>query len=151
MTSVNIIYIHTTRFITSPRTRSPISGDISEPNCIRVVRNLFSLLNCLAPQAGGSWLIELPIPVGDIGPVGLEWTPFTTGEVVLDSDRTSATIGAEELDVGEDTGGPFGGCAAVSVGESGMLASLRSISNKINSMRLIMALNAQLCIKCCNI
>ena len=118
--------IHTTKFITSPLTRSPISGEMSDPNCISVVRNLLSLLSCLAPQAGGSWLIELPIPVGDIGPVGLVCTPFTTGEVAFDNERTSATIGTDELEVGEDTVGPFGGWAAVSVGESGMLASLRS-------------------------
>lgn len=47
----------TTSPSTNVRTRSPISGDISDPNCCRVVRNLFSLLSCLAPHAGGNcWL-----------------------------------------------------------------------------------------------
>lgn len=116
--------------MTSPLTRSPISGEISDPNCISVVKKRFNLLNCLAPHAGGSWLMELPIPVGDIGPVGLLWTPFTTGGVVFDNDLTSATIGADELEFGDDTVGPFCGWAAVSVGESGMFASLRSKHKK---------------------
>lgn len=47
----------TTRPRTRVRTRSPISGEMSLPNCCKVVRNRFSLLSCLAPQAGGScWL-----------------------------------------------------------------------------------------------
>lgn len=36
------------------RTRSPISGEMSDPNCCSVVKNRLSLLSCLAPQAGGS-------------------------------------------------------------------------------------------------
>lgn len=47
----------TTRPNTSVRTRSPISGEMSLPNCWSVVRKRLSLLSCLAPQAGGScWL-----------------------------------------------------------------------------------------------
>lgn len=122
-------YLHTTKFITSPLTRSPISGEISEPNCCKVVRNRFSLLNCLAPQAGGSWFTPLPIFDGETGPDTFEWIPLTAGEVELfDKDRTSATTGTDEglLGFGDGTGGPCGGCAAESVGESGMFASLRS-------------------------
>ena len=55
---------------TSPRTsvltRSPISGEMSEPNCCNVVKNLFNLLSCLAPQAGGScWLDEFVTEGGE--------------------------------------------------------------------------------------
>ena len=69
-----------------------------------------------------------PMLLGETGPVGLVWTPFTAGEVELfDSDLTSATTGTDGgFEFGEDTGGPWGGWAAGSVGESGMLASLKS-------------------------
>lgn len=51
------VSILTTSPSTSVRTRSPISGEMSFPNCCRVVRKRFSLLSCRAPQAGGScWL-----------------------------------------------------------------------------------------------
>ena len=54
-----VMLILTTRPMTSPLTLSPISGDMSDPNCCRVVRNRFSLLSCLAPHAGGtSWPAE---------------------------------------------------------------------------------------------
>jgi hypothetical protein len=46
--------IHTTSPSTRVRTRSPISGEMSEPNCCNVVKNLFSLESCRAPQAGGN-------------------------------------------------------------------------------------------------
>ena len=49
---INIIL--TTNPKTSVRTRSPISGDISEPNCCSVVRKRLSLLSWRAPHAGGS-------------------------------------------------------------------------------------------------
>jgi len=50
----------TTKARTSRRTLSPISKDISVPNCWRVVRNLFSLASCFAPQDGGScWFSRL--------------------------------------------------------------------------------------------
>lgn len=47
----------TTRARTRLRTLSPISGEMSLPNCCSVVRNRFSLLSCRAPQVAGScWL-----------------------------------------------------------------------------------------------
>lgn len=70
----------TTSPSTRVRTLSPISGEMSLPNCCRVVRNRFSLLSCLAPQAGGScWLAreeeeeeEGPL----LKPLGGEGAPF---------------------------------------------------------------------------
>ena len=54
---------------TSARTRlltlSPISPEMSEPNCCSVVRKRFNLLSCLAPQAGGSCCCWVAI-----GPLG---------------------------------------------------------------------------------
>jgi len=47
------MFLLTTKLIMSDRTRSPISGEISEPNCWSVVKNLFNLLNCLDEQVGG--------------------------------------------------------------------------------------------------
>ena len=69
---------------------------------------------------------------GDTGPVGLVCTPLTAGEEeLLDSDLTSATTGTDAgLEFGDDTGTPWGGWDAVSVGESGMLASLKSAINR---------------------
>ena len=70
--------------------------------------------------------------VGETGPVGLVWTPLTAGDdELLDRDLTSATTGTDAgLAFGEDTGTPWGGWAAGSVGESGMLASLKSANAK---------------------
>ena len=116
----------TTRFMTKPLTLSPISGEISDPNCWSVVRKRFSLLSWRAPHAGGSWDTLLPTLVGETGPVGLGWMPFTTGEVEFDNDRTSATTGTGGFELGEDTDDPGGGWAAESDGESGILASLKS-------------------------
>ena len=72
----------TTNPSTRLRTRSPISGEMSDPNCMSVVRNLLSLLSCLAPQAGGS-CCPIPGPPDEGGdgvrPFRLlcgEWTPF---------------------------------------------------------------------------
>lgn len=48
----------TTSPITSVRTRSPISGEMSLPNCCRVVRNRLSLLSCRAPHAGGRCCVD---------------------------------------------------------------------------------------------
>lgn len=70
----------TTSPSTRVRTLSPISGEMSLPNCCRVVRNRFSLLSCRAPQAGGScWLAreeeeeeEGPL----LKPLGGEGAPF---------------------------------------------------------------------------
>ena len=74
----------TTSPSTKLRTRSPISGEMSEPNCMSVVRKRFSLLSWRAPQAGGScW--EEPPPArngGDgVRPLTLlcgECSPFKT-------------------------------------------------------------------------
>lgn len=72
----------TTKPKTSVRTRSPISGEISEPNCCNVVRKRLSLLSCRAPHAGGScWFIMLlAIVAGDgVRPLMTftgEWLPF---------------------------------------------------------------------------
>lgn len=48
----------TTSPSTSVRTRSPISGEMSLPNCCRVARKRFSLLSCRAPHAGGSCCVD---------------------------------------------------------------------------------------------
>lgn len=76
----------TTRARTRVRTFSPISGEMSLPNCCRVVRKRFSLLSCRAPHVAGScWLVSEeeeeeagPLPKrwgGDGAPlsVGGEW------------------------------------------------------------------------------
>ena len=83
--------ILTTRARTRLRTLSPISPEMSEPNCWSVVRKRFNLLSCLAPQAGGScccwvaiWLLGgAPGAIADGGdgvwlwtlPCG-EWAPL---------------------------------------------------------------------------
>lgn len=47
----------TTRARTRLRTLSPISGEMSLPNCCSVVKKRFSLLSWRAPQVAGScWL-----------------------------------------------------------------------------------------------
>lgn len=74
----------TTSANTNVRTLSPISGEMSDPNCCNVVRNLFSLLSWRAPHAGGScWLTEeLTRRFGDIVPPFIlpigEWLPDAT-------------------------------------------------------------------------
>lgn len=79
---------------TRVRTRSPISGEMSFPNCCRVVRKRFSLESWRAPQAGGSWWVDreaLEDVAGPLlNPLGVdgaplmavgEWLlPFITGE-----------------------------------------------------------------------
>lgn len=76
------------------RTRSPISGEMSFPNCCRVVRKRLSLESWRAPQAGGSWWVDreaLEEVAGPLlNPLGVdgaplmavgEWLlPFITGE-----------------------------------------------------------------------
>lgn len=44
----------TTRPRTNVRTFSPISGEMSLPNCCSVIRKRLSLLSCRAPHANGS-------------------------------------------------------------------------------------------------
>lgn len=81
-----------TRLTTSPstsvRTRSPISGEMSLPNCCRVARKRLSLLSCRAPQAGGSCCVdsaavhEVAGPL--LKPLGVDGVPLTAvGEGLL--------------------------------------------------------------------
>lgn len=71
----------TTSPSTSVRTRSPISGEMSVPNCCRVVRKRFSLLSCRAPQAGGRCCVdseavdEVAGPL--LKPLGVDGAPLT--------------------------------------------------------------------------
>ena len=116
----NDIVSHTTKFKTRPRTLSPISGEISEPNCCNVVRKRFNLLSCLAPHAGGSWFAPLPTVGGDVVPSGLVWEPFTWGDVEL-TDLVSAVTAA--LEVTGDTECRGAGWLVPSFGESGILES----------------------------
>lgn len=77
---------------TSPSTRlrtlSPISGDMSLPNCCSVVRKRFSLQSCLAPHAGGSCWLESEAVEDMAGPLlkplGVDGAPFSdVGEWLL--------------------------------------------------------------------
>lgn len=54
---------------TNVRTRSPISGEMSLPNCCRVVRKRLSLLSCRAPQAGGSCWLASEEEEEELGPL----------------------------------------------------------------------------------
>lgn len=113
------------------RTRSPISGEMSLPNCCRVVRKRFSLLSCLAPQAGGScWLAreeeeeeEGPL----LKPLGGEGAPFkAVGEWLV---PLVNVVGVNELVLGAPCvvggGGMVGGVSLdgvfTSTGESGIV------------------------------
>lgn len=61
--------ILTTSARTRVRTFSPISGEMSLPNCCRVVRKRFNLLSCRAPQvAGNCWLVSAD-DVEEAGPL----------------------------------------------------------------------------------
>lgn len=78
----------TTSPSTSVRTRSPISGEMSLPNCCRVVRKRLSLLSCRAPQAGGRCCVdseavdEVAGPL--LKPLGVDGVPLTAvGEWLL--------------------------------------------------------------------
>lgn len=50
----SIVTVEFTNARTRVRTFSPISGEMSLPNCCRVVRNRFNLLSCRAPQVAGN-------------------------------------------------------------------------------------------------
>lgn len=71
----------TTSPSTRLRTRSPISGEMSLPNCCSVVRKRLSLQSCRAPQAGGSCCVgreaveEVAGPL--LKPLGVEGAPFS--------------------------------------------------------------------------
>lgn len=78
----------TTSPSTSVRTRSPISGEMSLPNCCRVVRKRLSLLSCRAPQAGGRCWVdseavdEVAGPL--LKPLGVDGVPLmAVGEWLL--------------------------------------------------------------------
>lgn len=80
------------KLTTSPstrlRTRSPISGDMSLPNCCSVVRKRFNLHSCRAPQAGGSCWLESEAVEDMAGPLlkplGVDGAPFSdVGEWLL--------------------------------------------------------------------
>ena len=112
-----------------PLTLSPISGDISEPNCCSVVRNLFNLLSCRAPHVGGSWL---PLAIlGERDLLGLDGWPFTTLGLIavtgLPSWATGPLLGGWLL-TGDDTiddNDEFGtdSDTELAAGESGILTS----------------------------
>ena len=123
--SWNLISVKlTTKFNTKLRTRSPISGEMSEPNCCNVVRNLLSLLSCLAPHAGGSWFTPFPTAGGDVLPDGLRCDPFTWGDVEL-TDLVSVAWGmpTEAFVVTGDDDCRWAGWDVPSLGESGILGS----------------------------
>jgi hypothetical protein len=73
----------TTSARTRVRTFSPISGEMSLPNCCRVVRKRFNLLSCRAPQvAGNCWFVSAD-DVEEAGPLlnlcGGDGAPFRVG------------------------------------------------------------------------
>lgn len=75
--------ILTTSAKTRVRTFSPISGEMSLPNCCRVVRKRFNLLSCRAPQvAGNCWFVSAD-EVEEAGPLlnlcGGDGAPFRVG------------------------------------------------------------------------
>lgn len=83
-----IAHTLTTSPSTSVRTRSPISGEMSLPNCCRVVRNRLSLLSCRAPHAGGRCCVdseavdEVAGPL--LKPLGVDGAPWmAVGEWLL--------------------------------------------------------------------
>lgn len=88
------------------RTRSPISGEMSLPNCCSVVRKRLSLLSCRAPQAGGSCWLASDEELDDEGPLlkplGGEGAPFkAVGEWLV----PFVTAGGTKSDRGKSTHG----------------------------------------------
>lgn len=96
---------------TRVRTRSPISGEMSLPNCCSVVRKRLSLESWRAPQAGGSWCVDREAVEEVAGPLlnpfGVDGAPFmAVGEWLL----PFITVGEKGRQVRED------GCALASWG-----------------------------------
>lgn len=104
---------------------------MSLPNCCKVVRNLFSLLSCLAPQAGGNcWLAREEEEEEDgplLKPLGGDGAPFNAvGEWLV---PLVNVVGVNELVLGAPWvvggGGIVGGvsldCVFTSTGESGIV------------------------------
>lgn len=73
----------TTSARTRVRTFSPISGEMSLPNCCRVVRKRFSLLSCRAPHVAGSCWFVSEEEEEEEGPLlnlwGGDGAPFSVG------------------------------------------------------------------------
>lgn len=106
------------------RTLSPISGEISLPNCCRVVRKRFSLQSCRAPQAGGScWLDNEAVEdmAGPLlKPLGVDGAPFSdVGEWLLPFSIDLLVVGVNEalrLDAWLTAGGGGGMVGGVDLG-----------------------------------
>lgn len=116
----------TTRPSTRLRTRSPISGEMSLPNCCSVVRKRLSLQSWRAPQAGGSCWVEraaLEEAAGPLlKPLGVEGAPLsavgewpllplpfsTAGETDTHGDGGEEGLEVEVLIMGRKRGGRGG-------------------------------------------
>lgn len=101
MASLAVLPGLTTSPSTSVRTRSPISGEMSLPNCCRVVRKRLSLLSCRAPQAGGRCCVdseavdEVAGPL--LKPLGVDGVPLmAVGEWLLPFITVGGRRGCEE-------------------------------------------------------
>lgn len=134
----SIVTVEFTSARTRVRTFSPISGEMSLPNCCRVVRKRFSLLSCRAPQvAGNCWLVSaddveeagplLNLCGGDGAPlrVGGEWLmPLLNAVGVNDTGLgppgfiggRGGMVGGEDLD-----------CIFTSTGDPGIAGTLLSV------------------------
>lgn len=89
---IEVFFWFRSQLTTSPSTRlrtlSPISGDMSLPNCCSVVRKRFNLQSCRAPQAGGSCWLEREAVEDMAGPLlkplGVDGAPLSdVGEWLL--------------------------------------------------------------------